>query len=369
MSLYKNHYSGFSGCWDNKFLQLIILLLLPASFNTTEAAESPLLLQIQSSALAGDLRPVDEMIANLDETNLDELSVVLLQQYQNRFVTHSESVELLTDNALATRTILAFQDYWRSALTHALSTEQAELKLRQVVGDILHAHQPAKVSTGDVYGLLELALLEQGFFSSIGLTPPLRDLYIWSKQEVHVYSVELTDGTEQVEVVFIDKPLVQGWQHYASLDLSGTSGWATPTGLHCMCWSYDLDSEAFNVSWLKHETRHLVDFRKFPGMAEVQMEYRAKLTELAFYGNTVSAVLRNFANNGSAGSLSAHAQANYRVSHDIYREVFQQEMPNHIDPWQLLGPDRVAPAARRLLQADTELLVSPSVGASHARER
>jgi hypothetical protein len=158
---------------------------------------------------------------------------------------------------------------------------------------------------------------------------------------------------EQVTVTFIEQPLVQGWQHYASLDLLATTGWATQQGLFCLCWSYDLESTAFSVSWLKHETRHSVDLRSFPGIPETQLEYRAKLTELAFSGQEVSGLLRQFANSGSLASDSAHSVANYQVSRDIYREIFRKDLPVDLDPWQLVGPDRVAPAARKLLERNS----------------
>ncbi len=113
-----------------------------------------------------------------------------------------------------------------------------------------------------------------------------------------------------------------------------------------------------------------MDFREFPGLSETEMEYRAKLTELAFAGKQVSRMLRQFANSAEADSPSAHAAANYRVSHEIYREIFQQDMPAHLDgpgqlldrfpvspsPWALLGPARVAPAAVLLLQRNTDRL-------------
>ncbi|MDZ4728827.1 MAG: hypothetical protein SH820_02670 [Xanthomonadales bacterium] len=320
------------------------------------AADSPLLLQIQSSALAGDLRPVNQLIEELDEATLDPLSLVLLQQYRDRFVQQSEAIGTANEASFAIEVITVYQDYWRSALTRTLSLEEAEHRLQDELRKLLRSGDSEFDDSEKIFDQLENALAQFDLGSSAGFTPPLRDLYIWSGQQTRPFQVELTDGKEQVTVAFIEQPLVQGWQHYASLDLVATSGWATDKGLFCLCWSYDLDSEAFRVSWLKHETRHLVDFREFPGIAESQMEYRAKLTELAFYGNAVSGLLRNFANNGSADSTSAHAQANYQVSRDIYREVFQQEMPEHLDAWQLLGPDRVAPAARRLLQRHTETL-------------
>jgi len=99
-----------------------------------------------------------------------------------------------------------------------------------------------------------------------------------------------------------------------------------------------------------------LDFREFPGMTEAHMEYRAKLTELVYAGNRVSGLLRHFSNSGAANSPSPHAAANFQVSRNIYLEIVGQDVPQHPDPWQFLGPDRVGPAAIRLLLQDTQSL-------------
>jgi len=320
------------------------------------AAESPLLLRLQMSAMTGDLRPVELLADRLDESDLDALSLALLRQFRARFSENTEQYASSSDSTLANFTIAIYRDYWRRALTHSLTADEAEQKLQSELHDLLRNEYPAYLPGEDIFIQLQGALAANNLPSSLGQTPPWRDLYIWTQQETRRYEVELTDVEERVDVTLIEQPLVQGWQHFASLDLTTTSGWATAQGLFCLCWSYDLNSEAFRLNWLKHETRHLVDFREFPGLSEAEMEYRAKLTELAFAGNQVSSLLRQFANSGLAGSPSAHSAANYRVSHEIYREIFQQDMPEYLDAWALLGPDRVAPAAVRLLERDTDRL-------------
>jgi hypothetical protein len=352
--------------YDSVSRWILAFFWLCGCFLPTPACADPAILSaIRLGALAGDLRPVSRLVTELDEIrpdeSLDELSQVLLQQYRDRFLSLNAATALSSESGLAGQAIVAYQNYWRAVLTGTLSPQQADRELQLALGHLLRKHSPGPhrkdgTYSGDVFSQLEQALAQLGLGSSAGFTPPWRDLYIWSGQRTRNFQVELTDGIQQVTVTFIEQPLVQGWQHYASLDLLATSGWATEQGLFCLCWSYDLDSAAFQVSWLKHETRHSVDFREFPGLPEAQLEYRAKLTELAFAGEEVSALLRQFSNSGEADSTSAHAAANYRVSRDIYRQIFQRDLPANLDPWQQLGPDRVAPAARKLLQRDTDRL-------------
>lgn len=334
-------------------VSLMLVLLCGRVFGATD---SPLLLQLQISAMTGDLQPVGRLADSLDESTLDPLSLILLRQFRARFTDNSEQFAASSNSPLANSAIVVYQDYWRAALTRSLTPDQAERQLENQLRKLLGTQYPDYRAGEDVFTQLQQALAAQQLESSLGQTPPWRDLYIWAHQENRRYRVELTDVEQSVDVTLIEQPLVQGWQHFASLDLSTTSGWATADGLYCLCWSYDLDSEAFRVNWLKHETRHLVDFREFPGLSEADMEYRSKLTELAFSGNQVSETLRQFANNAEADSPSPHASANYRVSQEIYREIFQRDLPEHLDPWTLLGPARVAPAAVLLLQRDTERL-------------
>ena len=346
----------------NAAVSLVVMLAATSAASANE--ENPQLLElIQLGALTGDLSRATELVAAMDESSEDEVTQELAQQYRKRFLQDGEPGGNLLANRLAQDSTTIYRSYWRESLTKAHHQEQAREQLLQQLENLLARAYPQYDASQPVTGQLERALERQGLGVSAGDTPPFLDLYIWDKESQTELEVELTDRVETVSVTFIPEPLVQGWQHYASLGLAATSGWATVDGLYCLCWSYDLESEAFEVSWLKHETRHLVDFREFPGLPEVQMEYRAKLTELAFTGNNVSALLRQFANNSAEHSESAHAVANYRVSRDIYREVFHREMPEYLDPWQLLGPERVGPAARHLLKNDSESLRLEAAGA------
>ncbi len=209
------------------------------------AADSPLLLQLQMSALTGDLRPVELLADSLDEATLDPLSLTLLRRFQARFADNTEQYTANSGLALANLTMAIYRDYWRAALTRSLTPAEAEQQLQRDLRGLLRKHYPAYRSGEDVFGQLQQALAARKLASSLGQTPPWHDLYIWAEQESRRFDVQLTDGEEQVDVTLIERPLVQGWQHFASLDLSTTSGWATAEGLYCLCWSYDLNSEAF----------------------------------------------------------------------------------------------------------------------------
>jgi len=129
----------------------------------------------------------------------------------------------------------------------------------------------------------------------------------------------------------------------------------TPEGIKCEA---DVDrsqsiaprtcrkSECFQVSFLQHENCHLADYRHFPNLHAVDLEYRAKLTELVFASSTLPRLPQKFNANGSADLASPHAQANYWVVRDVYQVLFGVEMPEAGNPWECVRADRVIPFVR-----------------------
>jgi hypothetical protein len=66
--------------------------------------------------------------------------------------------------------------------------------------------------------------------------------------------------------------------------------------------------------------------------------------------------LRDFTANGADNPKAPHAYANYRVVRDVYQAIFQRPLPEHLDPWVIVGPDKVNPVARELLEKHTAAL-------------
>ena len=121
-----------------------------------------------------------------------------------------------------------------------------------------------------------------------------------------------------------------------------------------MAWAYDTASENFEVSYLKHEARHLLDLERYPQMDSVELEYRAKLTELAFADHTARRILQDFAEKSAQNPTSPHAMANWRVIHDTYWALFREEMAEGFDDWAQLNAGDINRVARELLASKTE---------------
>ena len=81
----------------------------------------------------------------------------------------------------------------------------------------------------------------------------------------------------------LDGFIMESWLNYLTFGKSGTGGWSNGDGLiHCVKHCYDLESESFRVSLLKHEAQHAADQGRYPGMSVEELEYRAKLVELIY---------------------------------------------------------------------------------------
>ena len=170
----------------------------------------------------------------------------------------------------------------------------------------------------------------------------------------------MTDRTQKVSVTFVSDIYSRGWKQFATLGLVATTGWVEDGRLYCVDSAYDRISENFEVSYLKHESRHLADFNHFPGLQSADLEYRAKLTELTFASTSTGHLLNDFTNKSANNPASPHAYANYRVTREIYREMFDKPFPASGNPWQEINTQSVNKAARDLLRRNTESLEADS---------
>lgn len=95
--------------------------------------------------------------------------------------------------------------------------------------------------------------------------------------------MELPDGSAEYTVNLLKGFVFRSWMDYLTFGRYGTGGWASPDGtINCIEQAYDLESERFRVSLLKHEAQHTVDRKRFPQITPAELEYRAKLVELHF---------------------------------------------------------------------------------------
>ncbi len=310
-----------------------------------------------SEALQGDLSRAAALFNVINPDTAPISDVELASRFQERFINQSEDLSPGTGDAFIDAVVSAYRKYWVLTLMGDMSSQEGEefleSSLRQVLsrqGKVDFSDHAANVFEfiGAIFDAKEIHFLNTA-------APPLRELFLWKTEEKQNYSVKLTDLTQKVSVTFMSDIYSMGWKQFASLGLVATTGWVENGRLYCVESAYDRSSERFKVSYLKHEGRHLADFEQFPDLQSADLEYRAKLTELAFSFNSTGQLLGDFTSKSAPNPASPHAYANYRVTREIYREIFGQPFPESGDAWQKIDTQSVNKAARDLLQRDTEI--------------
>lgn len=339
---------------------LSICFLLSTLFISPSSAQAGTLVeQYTALAIQGDLRPAG-LLFEMPESDLSPANRELAALFHARFIKRSEPPPTPSGNALIDAITAVYRSYWTDRLLSGNSTVDPTAPaqaLRETLGN--HGWpglvDPPDAET-DTFAQVEAALMAQGVHALAVPAPPLQDLLVWATQSEAEFEVELTDQTRTVRVAFLSDFYSQGWKHFATLGFATTTGWVENETLYCVEWAYAPDTEAFEVSYLKHESRHLADFEQFPALSSSDLEYRAKLTELAFANRTMRRLLEDFTIKSAANPESPHAQANYRVTRDVWRAQYGNDFPGSVQAWMTLNRAKVNRIARRLLADDTARL-------------
>lgn len=311
---------------------------------------TPVLNDYFKMVFAGDVSGAGALFAN--EPN-DHGSKMLTDRFDRRFVRRTDSLDLSQiDSPDVIAVVELFQSYWRDALMQAASLADLEDRLQHDLDEILAARGYGG-SIGDEDLLqqnVEALLLEEGYFAQSGRTPPLLDLMVWTKDDVATESVELTDGIYEVDVHYIDDFVSYGWSNFAAFGMTSTGGWAEKDALYCLCRHYDLESERFRLSFLKHEARHFADYELYPELQASDLEYRGKLTELAFAEEGTYKLLEHFHNSANRVENAPHPLANWFVIEGLSGLLMDSEWPADASGWQSIPKEEVRQAARLLLE-------------------
>jgi hypothetical protein len=251
--------------------------------------------------------------------------------------------------SLADRALAIYRDYWHTAMLHpqlrAAEEQRLQTRLRRLLG------APRQANLDALEPRLADALKKEGLHSLQGRTGLLRELVIWSTQDEKMVPVDLPDGQYQAKVEFLDGFRSFGWSHYATCGRAATGGWATDEALFAVVPRYEsLESEEFRVTFLGHETQHFSDKGRFKGLKDWELEYRAKLVELAFADTTRTKVLKRFVVDQGTDPESPHSYANRAVLSDMVKRL----QLGSADELFTVDLARLQSAARDALLEDSE---------------
>jgi len=216
--------------------------------------------------------------------------------------------------------LAAYRAYWRAALANPDERAAKEANLLPSLRRLTGRDDVADFDA--IEPIVTECLGNAGYYCLQGLTGPLRELMLWTQQDLRSYKVVLPDGEHTTRVFLLDDFASLGWSDFATCGRRGTGGWATGDALFAVVPRYSgLDGEEFQVSFLGHETQHFADLTRFASMPQWELEYRAKLVELSKARLTRARVLRKLSEDQGDDPASPHAYANKRVLAALARRL------------------------------------------------
>lgn len=244
----------------------------------------------------------------------DDRITRLQSRIRRRFIDKSERKRVGASDPLVRLLVLTYRNYYRNVLLNPSNAKRFERELFQDLQAICSDFQlsPRKMNFETVELELKEELCKRGFFSLFGIVTPFRSLLVWRTQSRRKFRVKLVGGTQSVAVVFLKDFVELGWMHFATFGRHCVGGWAKKDALYCVARRYDLSSDKFRASYLCHEAQHFSDFKKFPKLKQVDLEYRAKLAELVASKRPVQ-LIRKFQQEAKDDKTLPHSYASFCV--------------------------------------------------------
>lgn len=270
-------------------------------------------------ALQADVRPAVDTLSALASEDLSAADRIFRDCMIGRFgQAKPTDGPAEVGSTFAQRLLQRYRIYWHQSVLNPEDRPHAEDRLRQALAQ--------DFGTDDDWPTLEKEvhrrLASDRSYALLGQTGPLRELMIWTDQRKTVERVDLPDGAYEAAVIYLARFESLGWADWATCGRRGTGGWATSDALFAVTPRYEsLSGEEFRVTFLGHETQHFADLRRFPGIHPWELEYRAKLTELAQVRTTRLKVLGKFLEDQSEDVRHPHSYANRKILSDLQKRL------------------------------------------------
>lgn len=285
--------------------------------------------------------------------------------FHARFVTRTETIENNFGNNIMFDIANIYREYWRKELLKPDSEKMDSILYKNLTTYIVKKNLSKFNKDSLEYNLrndkeLTRIINKQGFKCKFFFLNGMQDLIIWKKERREKSKIEIPTGVVNVTVVHLDDVLLSGYSGYASFDLITTGGWAekeTPT-IYCLSSSYDIDSEKYKISYLKHESIHFSDLNKYPNLSSADLEYRAKLTELIYCTKeSIYDRIAEFLNGASPADRNySHPFADHCIIQNFSQIIFQNNYENDYTKWLEIDVKTLNETALKLFKSSEEEL-------------
>lgn len=248
-----------------------------------------------------------------------------------------------SDNPIVNDILYPFYMYYHDVFFDEIGEEASRVLLTERLAELFKLDCPRMWTSIDretffcneIEPRIEELVVSQGFHYMGGETQGHKGPYIWKETENKTFDVQLPNQKTQYTVNLLSGFISRSWLAYISLNEIGTGGWAGRDGIiNCVIEAYSdgVESEDFQVSLLKHEAQHIIDYDMYPKISSIELEYRAKLVELIYAANNT---FPHFLQSASKeDSTNSHAYSSYKIVRDLSMKIWGVEYETDLGRWK-----------------------------------
>lgn len=283
-----------------------------------------------------------------------------------RFISKEEVFENTSGNKIVNDISNIYREYWRVELLKPKPESRTDSTLYNNITDYIISNKLTKLSKDSLRkkikddSLLKEIIEKEGFKVDFKFRNGFQEIFIWNKESTKKYEVILPKDTVKTTVVFIESYHINGYDEFATFGDSQVGGWAIKESakLYCNKGTYDLNSEIFEVSYLKHESLHFTDLNNYPNLSSADLEYRSKVIELMYCtkGTIYDRISEFVSGANKADRKNSHPYANYVLIENLSKLLFNSEFNSDINQWKKISVDKINNAAKSLYKSSENIL-------------
>jgi hypothetical protein len=287
------------------------------------------------------------------------------KKMHTRFVSENEIIENTSGNKIINDISNIYRDYWRTELLKKNPENRTDTTLYITLTNYILSNHLTSLSQDSLSknikddSELKKIIEAQGFKSDFKFRNGFQELFIWNKEMIKDYEVTLPKDTINTKVVFIEEFHITGYDDYATCGNTQVGGWAIKESATLYCNNgYDLSSEKFNISYLKHESLHFTDLNEYPNLSSADLEYRAKAIELMYCTEkSIYSEIAEFIHGADSSDRShSHLYANYILIKKLSKLLFTSEYESDLNKWRQLSVEEINRAASELYHDSENIL-------------
>ena len=283
-----------------------------------------------------------------------------------RFVSKDEMFENTSGNKIVNDISTIYREYWREELMKPLPDSRTDSTLYNNITDYILSNNLTRLSKDSLRknikddAVLKEIIEKEGFKVDFKFRNGFQEIFIWNKESTKKYEVILPKDTVKTAVVFIESYHINGYDEFATFGNSQVGGWAIKESatLYCNKGTYDLNSEEFEVSYLKHESLHFTDLNNYPNLSSTDLEYRSKVIELMYCteGTIYDRISEFVSGANKADRKNSHPYANYMLIQNLSRLIFNSDFNSAINQWKKVSFEKINKAASSLYESSENIL-------------